>query len=335
VAADDIRFWHVPSVLTKFVLANHPRIDVVPYRGRHGPGLLALTTTIPMVATNVRAIGVWRGSRLQGVGLMRSGPAAIGASIEALTLLDFDPTEAPGSNAGWDHQDGAHAIVQRMVKSAVDTGRTHLIARVFEESPYVRVLTSEGFVATAIEYEYEGTTRPLEEPPIVDGIREQRPSDSWPALQLYRATTPAAVQRAEGRAIEDMDAVPSQRPRFQFTGPGWRVDRMVVSDGDGMVAWLGLRSNGNKRREFSLVLHPRGGHLAIPIVRRVLWDLQVHTGNPIVTTIREPASPVGEALHDAGFIGTNTHVLLMKDVAQPVAAHAGNVVLDAVVGFGR
>lgn len=323
--------WHVPTLVGTFVLANLPRVDVVTYRGRRVPALMAAGAALPGVAPDLQAAGAWTGPRLRGFGLLRCAPAARRASVEALTLLAPRTANAPGDAPGPLQLATAEAMLQRLAGCAAAKGRPILVARLWEDSPYTPAFTTNGFSTAAIESEYERSPGPVGEPPAIDGLRAQETPDAWDVMQLYRATTPAAVQRAEARTMEEME----QPPRPSGLGPwlsAMDTERIVVADEHGLVAWLELRLDAGESHRLTLMLHPRGHHLAQALLRWALWRLGASAPRPVRIGVREAHSPIGAALDALGFTLASTRALMVKDVAERVAARVPGVVLDGAPG---
>ena len=324
--------WHVPTIVGTFVLANLPRVDVVTYQGRHVPALMAAGAALPGVAPDLQAVGAWTGPRLRGFGLVRCAPAARRASVEALTLQAPHGSGTSGDPVGPLQLDTAEAILQQLAGCAAAQGRPILAARLWEDSPYVPAFTASGFSIAAIEYEYERSPGPVSAAPDIDGLRPQEAPDAWDVMQLYRAITPAAVQRAEARTMEEMEQAP---PR----GSGlWRwlnevdVERHVVADEHGLAAWLELHVDAGESHRLTLMLHPRGHHLARALMHWALWRLGAAAPRPARIRVRESHSPVGSALDALGFTRANSHALMVKDVAVRAAAQAPVAVLDGAPG---
>ncbi len=320
--------WHVPTIVGTFVLANLPRVDVVAYQGRHVPALMAAGAALPTVAPDLQAVGAWTGARLRGFGLLRCAPAARRASVEALTLLAPQASNTIGPL----QLDTAEAMLQRLAGCAAVQGRPILVARLREDSPYAPAFAANGFSTAAIEYEYVRSPRPVSEAPDIEGLRPQEAPDAWDVMQLYRATTPAAVQRAEARTMEEMEQAP---PRTASLWP-WlsdvAVERHVVADEHGLAAWLELRVDAGESHRLTLMLHPRGHHMARALLQWALWRLGSAAPRPMRIRVREPHSPIGSALEALGFTPANSHALMVKDVAVRAAAQVRGVVLDGAPG---
>ena len=134
--------WHVPTLVGTFVLANLPRVDVVTYHGRHVPALMAAGAALPGVAPDLQAVGAWTGPRLRGFGLLRCAPAARRARVQALTLL---APRTPGDAPTPLRLATAEAMLQRLAGCAAAQGRPILVARLWEDSPYLPAFTATGF----------------------------------------------------------------------------------------------------------------------------------------------------------------------------------------------
>ncbi len=331
VTSSTLHPWHVPTLLGTFVLANLSRVDVVPYHGRHAPALMAAGAALPGVASDLRAVAAWTGPRIQGFGLIRCAPATRRASVQALTLLGSRASDAAGDLPSDLQLATADAVLERLAGSAGTAGRTNLVARVWEASPYGAVFEAHGFVTAAIEYEYERPPGPVGEPPVIAGLRSQESPDAWDVMQLYRATTPASVQRAEARTMEELEWVPAGKAGSRPAAPA-RIERMLVSDEHGLVAWLELRLDAGDAHQLTLMLHPRGYDLPNSLVQWALWRLRSAPSRPARIRILEPQSPIGTALETAGFVPTSARALMVKDVAERVAARVRGVVLDGATG---
>ena len=324
--------WHVPTIVGTFVLANLPRVDVITYQGRHVPALMAAGAALPTVAPDLQAVGAWTGPRLRGFGLLRCAPAARRASVEALTLLAPHASTTPGEPVGSLELETAEAMLQRLAVCAAAQGRPILVARLREDSPYAPAFAANGFSTAAIEYEYERSPGPVSEAPDIDGLRPQEAPDAWDVMQLYRATTPAAVQRAEARTMEEMEQAPPRSSSLQRWLSDVAVARHVVADEHGLAAWLELRVDAGESHRLTLMLHPRGNHLALSLMHWALWRLGAAAPRPVRIRVREPRSPVGSALESLGFAPANRHALMVKDVAVRAAEQVRGVVLDGAPG---
>ena len=82
----------------------------------------------------------------------------------------------------------------------------------------------------------------------------------------------------------------------------------------------------------TLMLHPRGNHLAPAMVHWALWRLAAAAPRPVRIGVREAHSPIGAALEALGFTLASTRALMVKDVAERVAARVPGVVLDGAPG---
>ncbi|MDE2990984.1 MAG: hypothetical protein OXU21_07960 [Chloroflexota bacterium] len=332
VTSSKLGLWHVPTIVGTFVLANLPRVDVVTYQGRHVPALMAAGAALPAVAPDLQAVGAWTGARLRGFGLLRCAPAARRASVEALTLLAPHAATALGDPVGPRQVETAEAMLQRLAGCAAAQGRPILVARLREDSPYAPAFAANGFSTAAIEYEYARSPRPLSEAPDIEGLRPQEAPDAWDVMQLYRATTPAAVQRAEARTMEEMEQTP---PRSASLWP-WlgdvAIERHVVADEHGLAAWLELRVDAGESHRLTLMLHPRRHHMARTLINWALWRLGAAAPRAVRIRVREPHSPIGSALETLGFTPGNSHALMVKDVAVRAAEQVRGVVLDGAPG---
>ncbi|MCY3783395.1 MAG: hypothetical protein OXG79_06380 [Chloroflexi bacterium] len=324
--------WHIPTIVGTFVLANLPRVDVVTYQGRHVPALMAAGAALPTVAPDLQAVGAWTGARLRGFGLLRCAPAARRASVEALTLLAPRVSATSGDPAGPLQLETAEAMLQRLAGCAAAQGRPILAARLWENSPYASAFTAGGFSSAAIEHEYERAPGPVSAVPEIDGLRPQEAPDAWDVMQLYRATTPAAVQRAEARTMEEMEQPPPRSAGLWRWLSDVAIERHVVADEHGLVAWLELRMDAGESHRLTLMLHPRGHHQARALLHWALWRLGAAAPRPVRIQIREPDSPIGSALDALGFTHANSHALMVREVAVPAAAQVRGVVLDGAPG---
>ncbi|MCY4111467.1 MAG: hypothetical protein OXF96_05960, partial [Chloroflexi bacterium] len=310
------------------------RVDVVTYQGRHVPALMAAGAALPTVAPDLQAVGAWTGARLRGFGLLRCAPAARRASVEALTLLAPRVSATSGDPAGPLQLETAEAMLQRLAGCAAAQGRPILAARLWENSPYTPAFTAGGFSSAVIEHEYERAPGPVSAAPDIDGLRPQEAPDVWDVMQLYRATTPAAVQRAEARTMEEMEQLPPRSAGLWR----WRwlsdvaIERHVVADEHGLVAWLELRMDAGESHQLTLMLHPRGHHQARALLHWALWRLGAAAPRLVRIQIREPDSPIGSALDALGFTHANSHALMVREVAVPAAAQVRGVVLDGAPG---
>ena len=321
--------WHVPTLVGTFVLANLPRVDVVTYHGRHVPALMAAGAALPGVAPDLQAVGAWTGPRLRGFGLLRCAPAARRARVQALTLL---APRTPGDAPTPLRLATAEAMLQRLAVCAAAQGRPILVARLWEDSPYLPAFTATGFSTAATEYEYERSPGPVGDPPAIEGLRAQEAPDAWDVMQLYRAITPAAVQRAEARTMQEMEQPPPRTSGLRPWLSAMDIERNVVADEHGLVAWLELRLDAGESHRLTLMLHPRGNHLAPAMVRWALWRLAAAAPRPVRIGVREAHSPIGAALEALGFTLASTRALMVKDVAERVAARVPGVVLDGAPG---
>ena len=324
--------WHVPTIVGTFVLANLPRVDVVTYHGRHVPALMAAGAALPGVAPDLQAVGAWTGPRLRGFGLLRCAPAARRASVEALTLLAPHNSTARSEPIGPLQLDTAEAMLHRLAGCAAAQSRSNIVTRLWQDSPYAPAFAANGFSTAAIEYEYERSLGPLGEAPEIEGLRPQEAPDAWDVMQLYRAITPAAVQRAEARTMEEMEQLPprtsSLLPRLSKVD----IERHVVADEHGLFAWMEIRTDAGESHRLTLMLHPRGHHLAPSLLRWALWRLGAAAPRPVRIRLREADSPIGSALDALGFTRANTHALMVKDVAVRAAEQVRGIVLDGAPG---
>ena len=324
--------WHLPTIVGTFVLANLPRVDVVTYQGRHVPALMAAGAALPTLAPDLQSVGAWTGARLRGFGLLRCAPAARRASVEALTLLAPPESGASGDPVGPPQRETAEAMLQRLAGCAAAQGRPILVARLRENSPYTEAFTANGYSSAAIEHDYERSPGPVSVAPEIDGLRPQEAPDAWDVMQLYRATTPAAVQRAEARSMEEMEQLPPRSSGLWRWLSDVAIERHVVADEHGLVAWLELRVDAGESHRLTLMLHPRGHHQARALLLWALWRLGAAVPRPVRIQVREPHSPIGSALDALGFAHANCHVVMVKDVAVRAAEQVRGVVLDGAPG---
>ena len=313
------------------MLANLPRVDVLTHHGRHTPALMAAGTALPGVMSDLQAVGAWTGTRLQGFGVLRFTTATRRASVQALTVLGsrtLDPADGLPSGR---QIATAGAVLDRLAACAGAVGRANLVARVWENSPYTEVFTEHGFTKTSIEYEYERPPGPVGEPPVIERLRPQEILDAWDVLQLYRGTTPAAVQRAVARSMEEFELLPSRKSRFRLGG-GSRVERILVDDDNGLAAGLEIWLDAGDAHHLVLMVHPRSYHLTEALIRWALWQLRSAPSRPARIRILESQPAVRRALEATGFARTSTDVLMVKDIAQRVATGVHRVALDGVIG---
>ena len=326
-----LRPWHIPTVVGTFVLANVPRVDVLTYQGRHTPALVAAGTALPGVMSDLKAVGVWAGTSLQGFGVLRCTTATRRASLQALTVLDSRTLNPADGSPGSQQLATAGAILDRLAVCAGAAGRTNLVARVWEDSPYTEAFTEHGFAKAAIEYEYERPPGPIGEPPVIERLRRQEPPDSWDVMHLYRGTTPAAVQRMAARNMEELER---GLPRKLWFRPGGTRggERMLVDDDHGLAARLEVRLEAGDAHHLMLMVHPRSYHLIEALIRWALWRIRSAPSRPTRIRVLESQPAIGKILETIGFTHTTTDALMVKDIAQCVAAGGHRVAFDGVIG---
>ena len=156
------------------------------------------------------------------------------------------------------------------------------------------------------------------------GLRRQERADAFGVHQLYRATTPPVVQLAEARRPQAWDlprralggwSILDTRLSPGLVGRRW----VIVSDGQ-TVAWMQLGLTRRGPHHLSLMINPMGdtpgtGGMAETMLGLALDHVRRSRVAPVIARVREHQWLECRALESVGFRLSETHVLMMKQLA--------------------
>ncbi len=206
-------------------------------------------------------------------------------------------------------------LLSGICEAAEAEGATRLFARLPEGSATVECFRRWGFDKVLTEHTYAVQIQARSaSPPRLD-LRAQRPADSYPLWQLYRASTPAVVQTAEAVSSRQWDLPLPLLPRWLL--PRRRARGWVVPGAERPLAWVQLAMDGYKSAVAEVMVDPD----ATDLVQGLLDYLvaQVGGGNTLLTcTVREHQTALRFALEARGFRLAASSDLVVKCLAVPV-----------------
>ncbi|NDB72998.1 MAG: hypothetical protein EB033_10785, partial [Proteobacteria bacterium] len=180
-------------------------------------------------------------------------------------------------------------------------------------------------VSPASEAQDQSGAVPRTSPPTdLAGLRRQERADAFGVHQLYRATTPPVVQLAEARRPQAWDlprralggwSILDTRLSPGLVGRRW----VIVSDGQ-TVAWMQLGLTRRGPHHLSLMINPMGdtpgmNGMAETMLGLALDHVRRSRVAPVIARVREHQWLECRALESVGFRLSETHVLMMKQLA--------------------
>jgi len=322
-----VRPWHLPALLSAFLLVNPRRRDIVAFRGRLMPAILAAGCGLPGLLPGHRAYMVGADGRFTGLGVTRPRHERRQASIISLVLQGAPPLalavdEAPGASE-------LHLCADLLGGICADhaaQGFVSVFARLPDPSAFEPAFAEAGFATAVREHTYVRPPASAPEPPDIPGLRVQDAADAWEVFQLYRQTTPAPVQQAEALTSRRWES-PSLG-RSVFRGGGRPSEIYVVDGPHGLDAWLEVRLDAGDGHRLELMVHPRSDHLVTALLAHALWRAGQGTVRPVGATVRDHQASIAAGLRAAGFDPSATHRLLVKHMAIRVSGKMLRGALD-------
>jgi hypothetical protein len=262
------------------------------------------------------------------VGLGQCRPRIDGRHWE-VTFLSLGAHEPEGDGIAKGFPDRrAQQLLGRLCDAATERGAERIFAMVRDDGDGAPVLRQLSFSTVTRELTYvlpasvpiiaeaEGLGARL--PTSVDGLRRQERSDAFGVHQLYRATTPPAVQLAEARRPQSWEPPPVRFGALPRLGRGAPGRRWVVARDDRVVGWVHLTVARRAAHHVALMTDPSVPGLAMPLLTLAVDAARRVRMAPMVASVRDHQWPEHEALDAAGFLPYETNVLMMKQLALAV-----------------
>lgn len=208
---------------------------------------------------------------------------------------------------------GSHAIWQRLLAHACvkagEAGQYRIYARLEADSEAAQIFRNVGFTSYVEENVYILPPQRMKQTfKNALTLRKQSDTDSWGLQRLYAATTPRAVQIAEGLAQGHWQL--NGRPfydRNQRRGYVWERDGEIL-------AAIHLR-RGRTGLALRFLIHPNELEQASLLIQASLATIQnlgLASGRIIYATVRTYQAGLSLALAEAGFKPVATQVVMVK-----------------------
>ncbi len=251
-----------------------------------------------------------------------------------------DDAPAPGASVSGYPDRRALQLLGRLCDAAIERHAERIFASVRDDNDAVAVFGQLNFVPVTREHTYvipasmvvpamaaqdegDAVVRAPSGPDVA-GLRRQERADAFGIHQLYRATTPPAVQLAEARRPQAWD--PPRRTLGGWSLLGTRLSprfsgrRWVVVTNHQTVAWMQLGLMRRGPHQLSLMINPMGDTpgkegLAETMLALAIDHVRRSRVAPIVARVREHQWLECRAFENAGFWLSETHVLMMKQLA--------------------
>jgi N-acetylglutamate synthase-like GNAT family acetyltransferase len=220
-------------------------------------------------------------------------------------------------------------LLEAVIMAAAEEGVIRLFVKVPESEPYAEMFRGLGFTRYSSERVwgnlYFGQSSVHSEEPDRNPLRKQSTRDSWDLMQLYKAVTPPAVQRAESLTSRQWHV--SYMPRPWFLSQGLLENAFIwpdqaESEKSGSTSLGGFVRLLTGARGHWITLLFRADQANRSICTRaldyVLWKAARLGTKPVYCAVREYQAEVEPLLEERGFHLLTEQSLLVKYLAVPV-----------------
>ena len=236
--------------------------------------------------------------------------------------------EGPGrgsSEGATTPQQRVVTLLGGIVEAAEGAGVARLFARLPAASESAPLFRQAGFARLLTEYACLAPARSVGPPPAIVGLRPQQRADSFPLWQLYRVSTPLAIQSAEGHGSRNWDLPAASA--LPWLGYRFQAERFVVGGPEGRpVAWLRLALKRQEPSSAQLMIDPTALDLVDTLLDFALARAAAAGGKTVAFALREYQSHLRAVLEARGFRVAEASDLFVNRLAlvvpQPVYAPA-------------
>ncbi len=216
-------------------------------------------------------------------------------------------------------------LLEALCRAAGEAGVIRLFVKVGKEEPQIELFRKLGFTSYTNErlwgnVYFAPSGAPAEEPEC-EPLRKHTSRDSWDLMQLYRAITPPAAQRAESLTTRQWNV--SYMPRPWFLSQGLLQKSYVWSDQGkdkyGLGGYVRLLT-GARGHWITLMFRPDAANRSVcpTALDYVLWKAARFGTKPVYCAIREYQTEVEGLLEDRGFHLLTEQSLFVKYLAEPI-----------------
>jgi hypothetical protein len=216
-------------------------------------------------------------------------------------------------------------LLEALVRAAGDEAVIRLFVKVAKDDSLIELFRKLGFTTYTNErmwghLYFAPSGVPAEEPPYKP-LRRHTSRDAWDLMQLYRAITPPAAQRAESLTAHQWQV--SHMPRPWFLSQGLLQKSYVWPDQDkerqGLGGYVRLLT-GARGHWVTIMFRHDAANRAIcsTALDYVLWKAARFGTKPVYCAIREYQTEVEGLLEDRGFHLLTEQSLLVKYIAEPI-----------------
>jgi hypothetical protein len=206
------------------------------------------------------------------------------------------------------------SLLDHVSEEAGREGAEKIFLRLNADSPVGPIARRAGFVPLAAEtgYVHHGpvSSAQSDRPAVADAaenstlsLRRRSRGDAYALFQLYNASVPESVRRAEAATFAEWLAA---QERHWLT----RRSAQLVLGRDGYLgAWIRTGADGDIGR-FDVLVHPREMGLLEPLLLAALARLQGQ--GILLTLVREYEEPLARLLSRLGFETKGQYVVMAK-----------------------